>query len=141
MTEAPPGFRPTPGIACPFLNGQLRAEGRFFEECRPGSSLLAKGRQAILKLSAQGHWSLVNILILDLGKVLSPSRTERLYEWTFLVIGKPHDRLHLFGEKIEDEVAIEDLLSLLGATADDLGRDAQGQAVTFTSEGGFRATP
>jgi hypothetical protein len=142
VTSAPPGFTPAPGVRSPFLNGQLRAGGTLFEECRPSSSQLGRGREAVLKLSAAGRWSLVSILLLDLGEIRSPAPGRRLYQWSFLVTGKPCDALHLFpGDAPAGELAIEDLLSLLGATADDVGRTAEGESVVYNAEGGFRVEP
>src|SRR6516164_8160202 len=69
VETAPPDFRPDPTIASPFLSGRIRAEGSMIEECRPGASLLGKGRQAVLKLRVEQHWSLVHILLLDLRQV------------------------------------------------------------------------
>ena len=58
--------------------------------------------------------TLVTVLVLQLGRVLSPSGKQRLYEWSFLVVGKPCDRLGLFGaEPAADELAVEDLLALI----------------------------
>src|SRR5438445_10474330 len=120
-----PGPQPA-GANSPFLDGRIRAEGEFVEECRPGASLLARGRQAVLKLSVGRHWSLVTVLVVDLGEVRSVSPKERLYQWKFLVVGRPVDRLHLFGADVQDELAIEDLLGLLGAGREDVGRTADG---------------
>jgi hypothetical protein len=111
VTVAPPGSQPNAGVADSFLNGSIRAEGELFEECRPGASLLAKGRQAVLKLTVERHWSLVSILIVDLGEIRSVSPKERLYQWKFLVVGKPSERLHLSGADPREELAIEDLLN------------------------------
>jgi hypothetical protein len=141
VETAPPEFRPDPRVASPFLNGRIRAEGSMQEECRPGASLLGKGRQAALKVRFESHWSLVHILILDLLEVTNPAPSQRLYHWTFLVLGKPHDRLGLFGVDEGEELALEDLLTLLGAAPEDVGRDAAGQPIRYTSEGGLRDDP
>jgi hypothetical protein len=132
-------FRPGPGGRGPFLDGRIRAEGRLIEECRPGGSLLAPGRQAVLKLALEGRWSLAGVLIGELGRVQAPASGRRVYEWPFLVVGKPCDRLGLFGaDPAGDELALEDLLALLGAAPDEVGRGEQGRTVTYTAEGGFR---
>jgi hypothetical protein len=132
-------YQPEPGGRGAFLDGRIRAEGRLCEECRPGASLLAPGRQAVLKLSVQGRWSLASVLILELGRIHSPTPARRLYEWTFLVVDKPCDQLQLFGaEAAGDELALDDLLALLGAAPEEVGRAEQGQEVTYTAEGGFR---
>jgi hypothetical protein len=141
VETAPADFRPSPGVASPFLDGRIRAEGELFEECRPGASLLGKGRQAVLKLKSGPHWSLVHVLILDLLGVSNPSPGQRLYHWTFLVLGKPVDRLGLFGPEEGEELALEDLLTLLGAGPGDVGRDADGRPTRYTSEGGLRREP
>ena len=138
VETAPPDFRPDPTIASPFLSGRIRAEGSMIEECRPGASLLGKGRQAVLKLRVEQHWSLVHILLLDLRQVTNPSPGQRHYHWTFLVLGKPHDRLGLFGVEEGQELALEDLLALLGAAPEDVGR-TEGGPVRYTSEGGWRS--
>ena len=100
-----------PASGSPFLNGQLRAEGTFLEECRPNNSLLAAGREAVLKLVAEGHWSFVSVLIVKLGEVRSLSPGQRLYQWSFLVTGKPRDSLRHFPEHGPGELAPEDLLN------------------------------
>jgi hypothetical protein len=132
VEQAPPGAPPR--VGSPFLNGQLRAEGVFFEECRPNNSLLAAGREAVLRLVEQGHWSLVSVLIVKLGEIRSPAPGQRLYEWSFLVTGKPRDALRLFSTAGEGELSLEDLLGLLGTGAGD-----EGTSVTFDAEGGIHA--
>jgi hypothetical protein len=141
IETAPHGFRPTPGIKDAFLNGSIRAEGTLVEECRPHASLLGKGREAVLRLTAGGHHALVSVLLLELGPIRSPEKGIRHYDWSFLVTGKPRDPLGLFpgpAGKDGGELGVEDLLSLLGAGSDDLGRAEDDQAVTFNAEGGFR---
>jgi hypothetical protein len=137
---APREYTPPPHLRCPFLNGKIKAEGVFVEECFPGQSLLAKGRQAVLKLTVDGRWSLVRILVLDLRDIRSPQRGLRHYEWSFLVIGQGNDSLQLFVCPGTDPntLAIADLLDLLGATHDDVGKAEDGGRVVLTSEGGFR---
>src|SRR5262249_40308309 len=130
VEQAPPGD--SPRLGSPFLNGQLRAEGVFFEECRPNSSLLAAGREAALRLVEKGHWSLVSVLIVKRGEIRSPAPGQRLYEWSFLVTGKPRDALRLFPDPGDGELSLEDLLALLGT-------DEGGKSVTFNAEGGYRA--
>ena len=112
VMKAPPSVKPASGDS-PFLNGQIRAEGVFFEECRPNNSLLAVGREAILKLVGKDHWSRTGVLILKLGEIRSPAQGQRLYQWSFLVTGKPRDVLRYFPERAEGELALEDLLDLL----------------------------
>jgi hypothetical protein len=101
----------TPPDGSPFLSGQIRAEGIFFEECLPNRSLLAVGREAVLKLGNKDRWAQTGILILKLGEVRSPEPSRRLYEWSFLVTGKPRDVLRLFPDRGPDEVALEVLLA------------------------------
>ncbi len=112
VTKAP-GDNSTPGS--PFLSGRIRAEGVLLEECRPNSSLLAVGREAILKLADQDHWSLAGILIVKLGEVRSPAKGQRFYEWSFLVTGKPCDALRLFPDHGAGELPLEGLFDGLGA--------------------------
>jgi hypothetical protein len=139
VTVAPAGSPTTPGVRSPFLNGKVRAEGTFIEVCRPSNSLLAPGREAVIKISHQGRWSLVSVLVLSLGPIDCPARGARHYHWPFLVTGKPCDALGLFPDTAKNgELALEDLLDLLGATRDDLGRTEEGAAVRFNAEGGFR---
>ncbi len=136
--EAQPGSAPLPGVRSPFLNGTLRAEGTFVEECLPNRSLLTRGREAVLKLSAAGKWSLVGILVVALGQIRSPSAHERLYSWSFLVISNSCDALGLFPDATGNELSLADLLDLLGATNADVGRSPDGQRMVYDTEGGFR---
>ncbi len=96
----------------PFLMGPIRAEGSFLEECRPNSSLLAVGREAVLKLAAKDRWSLAGVLIMKLGEIRTPAPKQRLYQWSFLVTGRPRDPLRLFPEHGPGEMALEDLLEI-----------------------------
>jgi hypothetical protein len=128
----------SPAGRSPFLTGQIRAEGTFFEECRPNSSLLAVGREVVLKLAAHGRYSLVSVLLVELGEIRSPAPKQRLYQWSFLVTGKPRDALRIFPMRESGELEVVDLLELLGASADDVGKDANGREVAFDTEGGFR---
>jgi hypothetical protein len=139
VTVAPAGGPVTPGVRSPFLNGKVRAEGTFVEVCRPSSSLLAPGREAVVRLAHEGRWSLVSVVVLSLGPISSPARGVRHYRWLFLVTGRPCDALHLFPDACPDgELGLEGLLDLLGAGRDDLGRTSDGLAVRFDGEGGFR---
>jgi hypothetical protein len=101
--------------AAPYLRGQIRAEGMLFEECRPNRSLLAVGREAVLKLAVADRWSQVGVLIMKLGEIRTPGPGKRLYEWSFLVTGRPTDPLRLFPERRPGEVGLEELLALVRA--------------------------
>lgn len=135
-----PQMEPAPRSRSPFLDGRIQASGGLLEECRPSSSLLAKGRQAILRLSAAGKWSLLRVVLLDLGAIQAPTPNQRLYPWTFLVVDNPCDSLGLVssGDVVGDELGIEDLLDILGARTEEIGKDANGQPITYNAEGGFR---
>jgi hypothetical protein len=132
VREAPKGAPRVSGVRSDFLNGRLGVDGKLWEVCLPGRSLLRKGAQATLKLSAGGRSSVVQILVLDLLDVEPREPKQRLYLWSFLVVGQDRDPLELFpSAKAGELLEMDELLSLLGATRDDLG------GATFNSEGGF----
>src|SRR5262245_43900218 len=83
VVRTPGGGPPAPASRNPFLDGRIRAEGTFLEECRPSSSQLAAGRQGVLKLKVEDKWSLLSILIVQLGPIQTPGPNQRLYEWSF----------------------------------------------------------
>jgi hypothetical protein len=103
-----------PETASPFLGGPIRAEGFFLEACAPNKSMLAVGREAVLKLVHKEKWSAVGVLIVKLGEIRTPEPGQRLYPWSFLVTGKPRDPMRLFLDRGPGEVALEDLLALQG---------------------------
>jgi hypothetical protein len=127
--------------------------------CRPNSPLLKKGGVACLRLQEGRRWTVVEILVTDLGGIENVSRQERLYQWGFLVVGQRADALDLFPSlrppgpapvrrpaasrsfiEREDEVQeleVSDLLALLGAGRDDLGSDGAGGRVAYNAEGCF----
>ena len=100
----------TPATVSPFLTGPIRAEGTFFEECRPNRSLLAVGREAVFKLADKDRWAQTGILVLKLGEIRSTEQGLRLYQWSFLVTGKPRDPLRAFPPTDPKEVELEALL-------------------------------
>ncbi len=75
VEAAPAGDKPP--VGSPFLTGQIRAEGTFFEECFPNRSLLAVGREAVLKLVDKDRWAQTGILILKLGEIRTPEQGRR----------------------------------------------------------------
>jgi hypothetical protein len=109
VEQAPSGEKTADGS--PFLSGQIRAEGTLLEECLPNRSLLAVGREAVLKLAAGERWAQTGILILKLGEIRTPEPGRRLYQWSFLVTGKPRDVLRAFPDRAPGQVELESLLT------------------------------
>jgi hypothetical protein len=133
VRKAPQGTPRQPGVQSDFLNGRLGVDGKLSEVCLPGRSLLRKGMQATLKLSTGGKSSVVQILVLDLLDVEPKEPKQRLYLWSFLVTGQTRDPLALFPSARDGELlGMDDLLTLLGATRDDVG------GAKFDTEGGFK---
>jgi hypothetical protein len=133
VERAPQGAQVLKGVRNEFLNGRLAADGELTEVCLPGRSLLARGREATLRLIAHGKWTSVRVLATELLDVQPCEPGQRCYRWAFLVVGQTYDPLNLFpGARDGELLAVDDLLDLLGATRDDLG------GAVFNAEGGFR---
>lgn len=125
----------------PYLNGRIQAEGTFWELAKREHPLLANTQQAILKLTNENRCTAIKILRQGSVQRIEPYTNpyERLYEWKFLVIGEASDCIRLFAcpkqPIIAEELEISDLLSLLGATMEEL-TDAKAKLRT-TTEGGW----
>jgi hypothetical protein len=161
VTTTAPDFVPRPGVQSPFLNGKVQAAGQLWEMCRPNTPLLKKGGVACLRLQEGCRWTVVEILVTDLGEIENISRQERLYQWGFIVVGQRADALDVFPslrppppaprpaapesfiapEHEVQELEVSDLLALLGAGRDDLGSDGAGGRVSYNAEGGFFFRP
>jgi hypothetical protein len=117
-----------PKVANPALNGKYDIQGVFDYIGIANQSPLNAGRVVTLKVSGDGKFALLPVLLLECLQINTPSPHRRCYTWYFGGLAKPVGLI----ETDDGEISIDDLLEDLGATRDMLGK------VKFDSEGGFQ---
>lgn len=129
------GEKERPKVRNDYLNGKHKIYGVLDSDCLPHQSKFNAGNLVRLKLfNEQNKTAVLHILILKFMGVVTPSPHIRRYTWSFCAIQKAaEDNIGIFPGTYEGEMSLEDLLSDLGSSMEEM----HGIARKFTAEGGF----